>query len=327
MNTEGGCAIAVVAVLDTRYPDLSVEESVLAEADVDIIRNDASDAEAVMAVGDADVIIVGSRARFTDAVLQAISARAIVRAGIGVDGVDLDAASLHGVRVSNVPDYGTEAVAQHALAAALAGTRRLVEANRMVASGDWGFMELRPMHLPSHQTAGVIGQGRIGRRVAELFHAVGFGRVIAHDPFVDGPYLDGAVGAATFEEVVGESDVVSLHVPGGETPLFDADVLGRMKQASVLVNTARGSLIDPVALAAALRAGAPRVACLDVFVPEPPDLEVFDGVMDRLILSPHQAWYTEESQADLRQKSAEEALRLIRGEAPKYAVNDPEAPR
>jgi D-3-phosphoglycerate dehydrogenase len=254
-------------------------------------------------------------------------ARAIVRAGIGVDGVDLDAATRLGVRVSNVPDYGTESVAQHALAAALAGTRRLTEANKLVAGGGWGFMDLRPMHLPSEQTAGVLGQGRIGRRVAELLRAVGFGRVIAHDPYVEGPYLDGAVEAVSFDTVVTESDVLSLHVPGGDSPLFDAATLGRLKAGSVLVNTARGSLIDHRALVAALANGAPRVACLDVFSPEPPDVAIFADVLDRLILSPHQAWYTEESQADLRRKAAEEALRLLRGEEPKYPVNQPEAPR
>ena len=314
-------------MLDTRYPDLSIEEHILGADGVEIVRHDGSDSDSVTLAGQSDVIIVGARARFTEQLLAEMAVKAIVRAGIGVDGVDLDAATRLGVRVSNVPDYGTESVAQHALAAALAGTRRLTEANALVAGGGWGFMELRPMHVPSEQTAGVVGQGRIGRRVAELFRAVGFGRVIAHDPFVDGPYLDGAVDSVGFDEVVRESDVLSLHVPGGDTPLFDAATLARMRPGSVLVNTARGSLIDQSALVDALGRGAPRIACLDVFSPEPPNMHVFAGVLDRLILSPHQAWYTEESQADLRRKSAEEALRLIRGEPQKYPVNAPEAPR
>jgi len=288
-----------------------------------VVRADGSDLESVLSMAAVDVIIAGSRPRFDRGVLERLGVRAIVRAGIGVDAVDVATAASLGIQVSNVPDYGTESVAQHAVALALAGSRRLIEADRLVRDGSWGFADLGPMHLPSGQTAGVLGQGRIGRRVAALFGDIGFGRVIGHDPYNEAD----AVEQVSFEDLLSHSDILSVHVPGGADPILGASEFARMKAGSVLVNTARGSLIDEAALRQALLEERPRVACLDVFQQEPPDIAQFDGVEHRMIFSPHQAWYTEESQADLRTKAAEEALRIISGQPRNYPVNDPETPR
>jgi D-3-phosphoglycerate dehydrogenase len=306
--------MATVAILDTTYPDLDVEQAVFAGSEIALVREDGSDSEAIARVAEADVIVVGSRARFDAGTIASLSSTAIVRAGIGVETIDLAAAAQAGITICNVPDYGTETVAQHALALALAGTRRLVEADQMVRRGEWGFASTRPMHLPSASTAGVLGLGRIGRRTAELFAAVGFASVIGHDPLVDAT----PVPNVSLEALLSTCDVVSLHMPGqadGSAVIGVAE-LAFMRPGSVLVNTARGSLIDTKALAAALAAGRPRIAALDVFTEEPPSLDEFEGVEDRLILSPHQAWYTEQSQTDLRRKSAEEALRIIAGRPP-----------
>ena len=306
--------MATVAILDTTYPDLAIEESVLAGSAVELVREDGSSAEAIARVANADVIITGSRARFDETTLVGLSSRAIIRAGIGVETIDLSAAGRLGITVCNVPDYGTETVAQHALALALAGTRRLVEADHMVRRGEWGFHSTRPMHLPSAMVAGVVGLGRIGRRVAELFAAVGFGTVLGHDPYVEQQIVKNVALA----DLLSACDVVSLHLPGRTdgTAVVGPAELALMKPGSVIVNTARGSLIDSTALAQSLAIGRPRIAALDVFGTEPPTLDEFVGVTERLILSPHQAWYTEESQSDLRRKSAEEALRIIEGESP-----------
>jgi D-3-phosphoglycerate dehydrogenase len=312
-----------VAVLDTRYPDLAVESEILAPVGVELIREDGWSPEAIQAVGHADVIIVGARARFDATALEAISTTAIIRSGIGVDNVDIDAAADRGILVCNVPDYGTEAVSQHALAMALAGTRRLLGAHKVVSEGGWGFAHLRPMHLPSTQTAAVIGLGKIGRRTAELFAAVGFSRVLGYDPYVS----HDAVEQVDLETLLREADVISLHVPGvpGAAPLLGAEQFAMMRAGSVLVNTARGALIDEPALARGLASGAPGIAALDVYVKEPADVGVFAEVVDQMIFSPHQAWYTEESQRDLRRKCAEEALRVLSGQAPRSPVNQPKA--
>lgn len=316
----------VVALLGTHYPDLSIEEEVLGDlARITRSMGDTAD-EIVETARSARVIVAGSHPRFTAEVLERLTCRAIVRAGIGVDSVDLAAARRLGYTVAYVPDYGTESVAQHTLALALAATRRLIDADRVVRGGRWGMSEIRPLHLPSAMTAGVVGFGRIGRRVAGLLAGVGFGRVLAHDPFVT-PEMEGVEGCG-LDRLLAESDLVTLHLPGSAdgSPLIDAARLGSMKPGSILVNTARGSLIDEAALATALAIGTPRVAALDVFEPEPPDLSRFEAVSERMILSPHAAWYSEESQAELRRKSAEEARRIILGQTPINVVVRPEEP-
>ncbi len=314
----------VVTLLGTRYPDLSIEEAVLGDVAAVTVASGATPAGIVEEAGSARVIVAGALPRFTAEVLERLSCRAIVRAGIGVDSIDLEAAGRLGYTVAYVPDYGTEAVAQHTLALSLAATRRLVEADRIVRDGGWGFSGLRPLHLPSTLTAGVVGFGRIGRRVAELLNAVGFGRVLAHDVYRL-PEAPG-VEACTFDRLLAHSDLVTLHAPppADGRPLVGAVELGSMKPGSILVNTGRGSLVDAEGLAASLGAGRPGLAALDVFEPEPPDLTQFAKVLDRMILSPHAAWYTEESQEDLRRKSAEEARRIILGEPVRNPVVSPE---
>ena len=199
-----------VAILGTRYPDFSIEEGILGVQGVEIVSGPGSTPDEIAELaGDAAVIIAGSAPGFTREVLGRLrQCRAIVRSGIGVDSVDLVAAAESGFWVINVPDYGTEAVAQHALAMVLAGSRRLNDADRIVKDGGWGFSELRPLHLPGAMTAGIVGFGRIGRRVAELMSAVGFGRVLVCDPL-----SPPEVAVVPLERLLTESDVVSLHAP------------------------------------------------------------------------------------------------------------------
>ena len=304
-----------VAVLGTRYADLGIEEEVLGPLDVTLVLGDGGSPDEILAVAsDAEVVLCGSRPKFDAEVLAGLSCRGIVRYGIGVDTIDLQAAAERGIAVARVSDYGTEAVAFHAVTTAMALFRRLPEADAALRGGAWGVAGLRPLHLPSASVAGVVGYGRIGRQAATYLRGLGF-TVVAHDEYVDVPADDG-VRSASLDEVLESSDVVTLHAPGDPSgrPLLDADRLGRMKPGSVLVNTARGSLVDLPALLDALAAGRPRFAALDVFPTEPVDPSVFEPVADRVLLTPHVAWYTEESEADMRRKAAAEAARLLRGE-------------
>lgn len=304
-----------VAVLGTRYADLSIEEDVLGPLDVALVLGEGGCRQGILDVAaDAEVVLCGSRPRFDAEVLAGLSCRGIVRYGIGVDTIDLAAAAGRGIAVARVSDYGTEAVAFSAVSMAVALFRRLPEADAGLRGGAWGVAGLRPMHLPSACVAGVVGYGRIGRQAATYLRGLGF-TVVAHDEYVDVPAEDG-VRPAGLDDLLETSDVVTLHAPGDPAgrPLLDADRIGRMKAGSVLVNTARGSLVDLPALLDGLAAGRPRFAALDVFPTEPVDPSVFEPVADRVLLTPHVAWYTDESEADLRRKAAAEAARLLRGE-------------
>jgi D-3-phosphoglycerate dehydrogenase / 2-oxoglutarate reductase len=314
----------VVAILGTRYADFSLEEEALAALDAEIVSGDGATPEDIVEVaGAADVVLAGSRPRFDAAVIDRLRCRGIVRYGIGVDSVDLDAAAGRGIAVARVSDYGTEAVAFHTVSLVTALLRRLVEADRLLRDGGWGVADLRPLRQPSGLTAGVVGYGRIGRQTAGYLRGLGL-QVLVNDEYVDVPPED-EVTACDLDTLLSGSDVVTLHVPGAPdgTPLLDRDRIARMRPGSVLVNTARGSLVDLPALVDALAEGRLAGAGLDVYPSEPPDLGPLRAVADRLVLTPHMAWYTEESEADMRRKAADEAVRLLRGEPLRDPVVEP----
>jgi D-3-phosphoglycerate dehydrogenase len=318
---------ATVAILGTRYVDFAIEEAVFAPYGIRIVGGSGASADALVSeAGSAAVILAGARPRFDAAVIERLSCRGIVRYGVGVESVDLDAATRAGMWVAYVPDYGTDAVALHAVTLLLAAGRRLIEADAIVKRGDWGIGDLRPLHAPRVQTVGIVGLGRIGRRVSELLEPFGF-ELVGHDP-----YTDAGVGASVrttgLEDLLASSDAVTLHLPGRSDgrPLLGADELKRLKAGAIVVNTARGSLIDESELVQGLRRGTPGFAALDVFAEEPPG-DVFTDVAERVILTPHMAWYTEESEHDLRSKAAHEALRILEGHAPVNAAATPAGAR
>ncbi len=310
-----------VAVVGARWPDLSVERSVLDALGTNVREDSGVDPEKLHeAIAGADVVLAGPAPRLDASALRTFGGIGVVRYGVGVDNVDLEAARRLGIWVVVVPDYGTEAVALHAVALALAGIRRLKEADATVRTTGWNMEPLRPLRLPHSLTAGVVGYGRIGRRVAELLARLGFGRVLATPSRSFEP--DALIEETSLTYLLETCDVVSLHAPAREDgrPLLDRRRLRLMRHGSVLVNTARGSLVDTDALIEGLAAGRPAFAGLDVVTPQPPDISKFAGVTDRVIFTPHMAWYTEESEEALRRSAAEEAHRLLVGEKPRHPV-------
>ena len=314
-----------VAILGTRYEDFAIEEEVLGPLGVTFVADDGAGPDQIVAAADgAQIILAGSRPRFSADVIQRLTVRGIVRYGIGTDTIDLAAAQRAGIAVARVSDYGTEAVAFHAVALAVAQLRRIGEADATVRQGGWGVAELRPLHLPSTLTAGVVGYGRIGRQAAAYFRGLGMA-VCAHDEYVAVPESDD-VGSVSLEQLLERSDIVSLHAPGqeGGAALLGAAEISVMKPGSILVNTSRGSLIDVPALIDGLAQGRPARAALDVYPQEPPDLEIFGAMAERIVFTPHMAWYTEESESDMRRKAAEEAARILRGEPLRDPVVQPQ---
>ena len=319
---------AKVAIVGTRFGDLDIEREVL--GDVELTSGPGGSPSEILDVATgADVILAGASPVFDAGTLEALGCRAIVRLGVGVDGVDLDAARSLGMWVANVPDYGTDAVALHTVTLVLACLRRLTQADRQLREGFWGVAGLRPLKQPSSLTVGVVGLGRIGRRVAQMLKGVGFERFLVVDPdikSIDLNEVPGAIDVRLVElpDLLTGADVVTLHAPAqARGYLLGADRLRMMRDGSILVNTARGSLVDTKALVAALLGGRPAMAALDVFEREPPDLTVFESVSDRVILTPHMAWYTEESELNLRRQAAAEARRILDSQPPLHPVVTP----
>ena len=314
----------IVAILGTRYPDFRIEESILCPHGASLVSGDGGTSDAIAEqASDATVVLAGSGPRFDAATIGRLTCIGIVRYGVGVETVDVDAAARAGMWVANVPDYGTDAVALHSVGLMLAALRRLPQADDIVKSHRWGFAELRPLHAPDTLTVGIVGFGRIGQRVAAMLQPFGF-NLVAFDAHLEAERIRPEVRSVTFDELMSMSDVVTLHAPG--TPdgsaLIGRAEIERMKAGSILVNTARGSLIDMDALTAGLKRGTPGFAALDVYPEEPPGQDL-ERLGDRVLLTPHMAWYTEESEHDLRAKAAHEAERIILGQPPLNVIARP----
>ena len=247
--------------------------------------------------------------------------RLMVRYGVGVDGIDVEAATERGIPVVNVPDYGTDEVANHAVALLLALARKIPRLDRQTRAGRWNVFEVQPIHRLAGQTVGIVGCGRIGSRVARKL--AGFDvRLLGSDPYIT--EFPPGVAPVRLDRLLAESDYVTLHCPlNAETRnLIGAATLARMKPTAVLVNTARGGIVDTAAVVDALRAGRLAGAGLDVTEPEPLDLASPLLQMEQVIVTPHAAWYSEEGRSDLKRRVAEEAVRvLLRGEPPLHCVN------
>jgi D-3-phosphoglycerate dehydrogenase / 2-oxoglutarate reductase len=271
-------------------------------------------------------VLINQYAPITAEVLDALpDCRLVVRYGVGVDNVDIVAAAERGVWVANVPDYGTEEVADHALALALTLLRGIPALSASVRAGGWDYRVARPLHRLSTLRFGVVGCGAIGSVAGGL--AAAFGMDVVGVDIADGrPARGGPIRAVGLHELVATSDVLSLHValtPATEH-LVDAAFLAAVKPTAVIVNTARGALVDRAALLAALDAGRLAGAALDVLEAEPPD-EVGRRLAahERVVVTPHTAWYSEESFVTLKTEVAREALRVLAGDPPRSPVNSP----
>ncbi len=291
-----------VVVTDVDYPDLSLERSILEPAGIAVdVAQVKSGPRLIDAVQDADALIV-QYARITRDVVAALRrCRIIVRYGVGLDTIDLAAAAERGIAVHNVPDYCTEEVADHTLALILCVLRGIHTLASSVETGQWSLEPVRPLHRVRGLTLGLIGCGRIGSAVAA--RAAGFGlRVLAYDPLLDDETIrQRGAEPVSLERVLAESDVLSLHRPStiDGAPAIGRAELDRVKHAAVLINTARGSLVDEDALHEALNDGRVRAAALDVLRTEPaPRASIAD--LPNVLVTPHAAWYSDESEAQLR---------------------------
>lgn len=250
--------------------------------------------------------------------------RVIARFGIGVDRVDLEAATAAGIVVTNVPDYCVDEVSDHALALLLAVTRRIIPLDRAVRAGQWDTAAAAgPVRRLRGRQLGVVGFGRLGRSFAAKAQALGL-EVVACDPHVADADIEAAgVRPLLLDDLVASSDIVSLHIP--LTPqtrhILDRRRIAALPAGAVLLNTSRGGLVDEAALAAALRDGRLGGAGLDVFETEPPPRDHPLLGLPNVVVSSHSSHYSLESGADMRAKAFGNVARVLRGEAPLSPVN------
>ena len=313
----------LIIVTDSVFPSLDPAIAALARLDPEMRMAKSASAEDILAVArDADAILVTYAKMTGDLLRQLTRCKAIGRFGIGVDNIDLLAAAEMGITVTYVPDYCVCEVSDHAMALLLSLARKIPFSNKLVQSGRWEMPAVVPIHRLDGRVLGLVGFGNIPRRLAPKAQAFGM-RVVTHDPYLSADVLKAAgVEAVDFDRLLAISDFVSIHVP--LTPatrgLFNAQTFAKMKAGALLVNTARGPLIDEPALVAALKAGQIGGAALDVVATEPlPKNSPLIG-HDDIILSPHTAFYSEEALVELQTKCASDVARVLSGEPPVYPV-------
>jgi D-3-phosphoglycerate dehydrogenase / 2-oxoglutarate reductase len=315
---------ATVLVTDYAWPTLDIERAILGAAGAELLVAETGDEDELIRLAPrADAILTCWR-RVTGAVLDdAPRCRIVGRYGIGLDNIAVDRATALGILVTNVPDFCQEEVADHALTLILACARKLVPYARATRAGIWDLAAGRPLRRLRGQTLGLIGWGSIARTLAAKAHGVGFD-ILAYTPrLTPGPLEPFGTATNDLDTLLRVADFVSIHAPA--TPetrgLIDARALRQMKPTAYLINTARGALVEEAALHQALSEGWIAGAALDVLAQEPPDPADPLLALDNAIITPHTAFYSEESTAELQAKAAARVAAVLRGETPPDIVN------
>lgn len=311
-----------VVVSDHPFGALDVEHRVLDPLDVELLLAPETDAATLAGLASGAEALLVCYAPIPASVVEAAAGagcKVISRYGIGYDNVDIAAATRAGIVVTNVPDYCLEEVANHTLALLLASVRGVVGAATAVREGAWTSDAV--LHSLQGRVLALIGLGRIGKKVAERARAFGF-HVVAYDPFVREapPGIELATG---LEEALAAADVVSLHLPltAESRHMIRGETIAAMEHAPLLVNTSRGGLVDLDAVLRALDDGRLSGVALDVTDPEPLPADHPLRTHPRAIVTPHMAYYSEEAQAELQRRAAEEVALALRGEPPRSPVN------
>lgn len=324
-----------VVVCDFIGEPLDAERRILGDQAEVVAVEARTEEDLVGKVEDADAVMLYHIVRMSAVTIKRLErCRLIVRCGVGFDNVDLEAATTQGIYVANVPDYGTEDVADTALAMALNLARGIHFQNSRLRRGEgpWSYTQVQPLHRLRGRAFGIVGLGRIGTATALRAKAFGF-EVLFYDPYVP-QGADKALGIRrleTLEELLGQSHLVSLHCPLNQETrhLINRESLRHMLPGAFLINTARGAVVDGNAVIDAIAAGHLAGAGLDVLEGEPPSpdeplLRAWRNsnhpAHDRLIVNPHSAFYSEEGLMDMRIKGSRNCRRVLMGEKPHNVI-------
>ena len=315
-----------VVITDHDFPNLEPEERVLRPLGIQLEVVNAGDRSKLRsAVGRADAVINQFAPLDAEVIAAMPKCLLIVRYGVGFDGIDIDAATQAGICVANVPDYGTQEVALHAISLLLAVHRRLVTYDSALRQGRWlkGPQVVPPIPRLKGLTLGIVGFGRIGRAVAAHADSLGMQR-LTYDPYISrSSAMEVGAILVDYATLLRQADFVTLHVPlSAETRhLLGKQEISQMKPGAAVINTSRGAVVDTVALAAALQDGRLAGAGIDVFEHEPLKANHPLRAAPNTILTPHVAWYSEEATQTLKRRVAEEVARVAQGQWPRSLVN------
>jgi D-3-phosphoglycerate dehydrogenase len=310
-----------VLITDRAWPDCSIEREQLARVGAEVVEAPRQD-EATLAKLAAECDAIGTNwASVTEKVIRSSSrCRIVARFGIGLDNISVTTATELGIPVTNVPDYCVSEVADHALALLLAGARNIAFFHHRTKGGEYKLSAGRPMRRLSGTTLGLIGFGNIARDLFPKARALGM-TVLAHSRSQN----DFGTGCpmVSLDELLTRSDFVSLHAPLSESTrhMLSGPQFARMKPTAWLINTSRGGLIDTAALQEALASDQIAGAALDVFTPEPPDLADPLYQDERVIVTPHAAFVSEESLRELRMRASRQMADALEGARPENVVN------
>jgi len=309
-------------ITDHDYPDLELERALFRDAGVDLVVSQCRTEDDVIA---ASAGCQGLLVQYAPINAKVFAARPEIRItsryGAGFDTINTADAREFGIWVANSPDYGVGEVATHALALALASLRHVALYDRDIRAGKWHFTTAGPIRRASDLTLGILGLGRIGKRMAHIARDC-FGHVLACDPYlIDGDF-PAYVGRVDLETLFRTADVVSLHLPlNPETAqMVDRQLLGLLQPGSILVNTARGGIVNVDHLVEALQSGQLDAAGLDVLSTEPPAADHPLLKHPRVLLTPHAAFYSVAAEAELRRKAAQNLVDWARTGRPQYVV-------
>jgi len=305
------------------FGDIEVEKEVLRQIDANVIHTggvDGKDAQEAMRTADAIMVTIQPLSAATIDPWE--RCRIVARIGTGLDAIDLNHAAQKGIWVTYVPDYSIDEVSAHAIALLMAQARGIITYAHSVREGKWDNSVHHIRRLQG-QVLGVVGCGRIGQATAAKGRGLGL-RVIGYDPYIDPDALRAqGIEPVDLPTLLAQSDYISLHSPltAENRNLINAETLAQMKSSAYLINTARGPLVDEAALLAAVQNGQIAGAALDVFVTEPPALDNPLLHDPRIIVTPHTAWYSEEAKIDVRQRGAEDVVRVLSGQPPRAPAN------
>lgn len=314
-----------IIICDLDHSDVNAEAEVLNKAGYPFKWLHCKTQQEVIENCRGAVVLLNQYVKMDKTIFEALpTVKCVVRYGVGYDNINLDDAKEYGVQACNVPDYGTNEVADQALAFMMALTRKTVLTNTLIRNGIWDYQKEIPLYRLCECTVGICGIGRIGSAFAKRVHALGC-RVIAYDTQYGktGRTFPDFVEFVSFEELLKNSDIISIHCPLDKNTyhMFNDQALSLMKQSAYLINVARGGIIDEDALLHGLDNNKIAGAGIDVAEHEP--LSVNSPLLkhNNLLVSPHTAWYSEQSAQELKRKAAEEAVRFLNNEPVHYPVN------